>query len=171
MTRHVRRARTWALSMVVSGALAALALPTGASAQGQILILGPFCDESSLGTPGSGFLVSATRTDITVRVTSEFGNFSGTVLTVVPGLGIGVTGSPGIGRTTFEVYEDPNGNGTIDVGERLLETIVESDPCAPPLPTAKDQCKNGGWAQFGFKNQGDCVSFVATGGKNPPAGS
>jgi hypothetical protein len=40
-----------------------------------------------------------------------------------------------------------------------------------PLPTSKDQCKNGGWQAYGvFKNQGDCVSFVATGGKNPPAG-
>jgi hypothetical protein len=30
-----------------------------------------------------------------------------------------------------------------------------------PLPTSKDQCKNGGWRDFGvFKNQGDCVSFV-----------
>jgi hypothetical protein len=42
---------------------------------------------------------------------------------------------------------------------------------APPLPASKDQCQNGGWQTFGvFKNQGDCVSFVATGGKNPPAG-
>ena len=42
---------------------------------------------------------------------------------------------------------------------------------APPLPTSKDQCKNGGWRNYGvFKNQGDCVSFVATKGKNPPAG-
>jgi hypothetical protein len=41
---------------------------------------------------------------------------------------------------------------------------------APPFPTIKDQCKNGGWRNFpGFKNQGDCVSFVATGGKNPPS--
>ena len=32
-------------------------------------------------------------------------------------------------------------------------------------------CKNGGWQTYGiFKNQGDCVSYVATGGKNPPAG-
>jgi hypothetical protein len=43
---------------------------------------------------------------------------------------------------------------------------------APPLPTSKDQCKNGGWQSYGvFKNQGDCVSFVATGGKNQPAGA
>jgi hypothetical protein len=40
-----------------------------------------------------------------------------------------------------------------------------------PLPTSKDQCKNGGWQAYGvFKNQGDCVSFVATGGRNQPSG-
>ena len=43
------------------------------------------------------------------------------------------------------------------------------------LPINKDQCKNDGWKRFydgsvKFKNQGDCVSFVATGGKNLPAG-
>jgi hypothetical protein len=39
------------------------------------------------------------------------------------------------------------------------------------LPTSKDQCKNGGWQSFGvFKNQGDCVSYIATGGKNQPSG-
>jgi hypothetical protein len=42
---------------------------------------------------------------------------------------------------------------------------------AHPLPTSKDQCKNGGWQTYTvFENQGDCVSFVATGGKNPPSG-
>ena len=38
-------------------------------------------------------------------------------------------------------------------------------------PTATAQCKGNGWTVFGiFKNQGDCVSYVATGGKNPPNG-
>jgi hypothetical protein len=42
---------------------------------------------------------------------------------------------------------------------------------SPPLPVSKDQCKNGGWRVYGiFKNQGDCVSFVATGGRNQPSG-
>ena len=51
----------------------------------------------------------------------------------------------------------------------LSGDIVVTD--AQPFPTSKDECKNGGWRNFGvFKNQGDCVSFVATGGKNPPAG-
>jgi hypothetical protein len=39
------------------------------------------------------------------------------------------------------------------------------------LPASKDQCKHGGWRTYGvFKNQGDCVSFVATKGKNQPSG-
>jgi len=30
--------------------------------------------------------------------------------------------------------------------------------------------KKGGWQSFGvFKNQGDCVSYMATNGQNPPA--
>jgi hypothetical protein len=38
---------------------------------------------------------------------------------------------------------------------------------ARPLPTSTGECKNGGWRSFGvFKNQGDCVSYVATKGKN-----
>jgi hypothetical protein len=38
------------------------------------------------------------------------------------------------------------------------------------IPASKNECKNSGWKNFpGFKNQGQCVSYVATGGKNPPA--
>jgi hypothetical protein len=40
-------------------------------------------------------------------------------------------------------------------------------------PTSGDECKKGGWQQFNaptFKNQGDCVSYVVTGGRNPAAG-
>ncbi len=34
---------------------------------------------------------------------------------------------------------------------------------APAPLTSKDQCKNGGWKSFGtFKNQGDCVSSLAS---------
>ena len=39
------------------------------------------------------------------------------------------------------------------------------------FPTTKADCKDGGFERFGiFKNQGDCVSYVATGGENKPAG-
>jgi hypothetical protein len=52
----------------------------------------------------------------------------------------------------------------------LSGNIVVTD--AQPFPTSKDQCKNAGWRSFGsvFRNQGDCVSYVATGGKNQPSG-
>lgn len=29
-------------------------------------------------------------------------------------------------------------------------------------PASKDDCKKGGWAAFGFKNQGECIKFVNT---------
>jgi hypothetical protein len=45
---------------------------------------------------------------------------------------------------------------------------------AQERPTAKDDCKDDLWAGFNghykFRNQGDCVSFVATWGRNAPRG-
>jgi hypothetical protein len=43
----------------------------------------------------------------------------------------------------------------------------------PDVPTSFADCKDGGWQtkrgadDTSFKNQGDCVSYVATGGRNP----
>ena len=52
-------------------------------------------------------------------------------------------------------------NATNEAGD-----LVVSD-----TPASKDECKGGGWKRFGvFNNQGDCVGFVATGGKNQPSG-
>jgi choice-of-anchor C domain-containing protein len=40
-----------------------------------------------------------------------------------------------------------------------------------PLPLNTSDCKKGHWASYEmFKNQGDCVSYVATDGKNQPSG-
>jgi hypothetical protein len=45
-----------------------------------------------------------------------------------------------------------------------------------PVPTSKADCKEDGWMSRGddngrpFANQGDCVSYFATGGKNKAAG-
>jgi hypothetical protein len=50
--------------------------------------------------------------------------------------------------------------------------FVFDDLSFTPFPASKEDCKKGGWRDFEvFKNQGDCVSFVATGGKNPASGS
>jgi hypothetical protein len=62
----------------------------------------------------------------------------------------------------------PIGVATSEPG-LLAGDIVVVD--AQPFPSSKEQCKNGGWRTFpGFKNEGDCVGFVATKGKNPPVG-
>ena len=50
--------------------------------------------------------------------------------------------------------------------------VIEYDM---PQPVTFDDCKKGGWQGLfdgegnSFKNQGDCVSYVATGGKNTGA--
>jgi hypothetical protein len=66
------------------------------------------------------------------------------------------------GYPTYQVdgwYGDNSGSLSVDVYQ-----------LAPPRPTSADQCKKDGWQAYGiFKNQGDCVSYVATNGKNPPA--
>jgi hypothetical protein len=47
--------------------------------------------------------------------------------------------------------------------------LTETQLVVTCLPATEQECKNAGWRAFGvFQNQGDCVSFVATGGKNPP---
>ena len=66
---------------------------------------------------------------------------------------------------------DPVVTGWTDFGTEFGSyriALTGTRPCpAPTLPTTKDQCKNGRWRNYGdrFKNQGACVSFVATGGK------
>jgi hypothetical protein len=56
---------------------------------------------------------------------------------------------------------------SVSTGEGTFTAVL-----GPQLPTSKAQCDKNGWKTFpGFKNQGDCVSYVATKGKNKPAGS
>ncbi|MBW8826110.1 MAG: hypothetical protein JF603_07155 [Acidobacteria bacterium] len=67
--------------------------------------------------------------------------------------------SDGDGPHDFGYFGDNSGSVTV--------TITST----PRLPTQGSQCKSNGWRSYGvFKNQGDCVSFVATGGRNTPAG-
>ena len=63
--------------------------------------------------------------------------------------------------TTMLVVEGPQTGMTVDG----FEETFRSDGVGPvlALPTDVDQCKDGGYARFGFKNQGECVRFVVTG--------
>lgn len=61
-------------------------------------------------------------------------------------------------------------------GDDLWTAFVDDfsydiDYASAAAPTTADGCKNGEWQAFAlFKNQGDCVSYVATDGRNPPGG-
>jgi virginiamycin B lyase len=56
---------------------------------------------------------------------------------------------------------DLDGTGTqILISGVGIPTGIAVDALPLPTPTTKAQCRNGGWKQFGFKNQGRCVGFV-----------
>ena len=128
--------------------------PSGESPMGQV-ICGSFFDGpvTCLNVQGNAALLTIDTLQfgsVALRVTDN--GPTGDVVEAIPGTGCAQAQS-----------------GYVDIGFIGDIVIVDAAP-PPPLPTTKDQCKHGGWRNFGvFKNQGDCVSFVATGGGNPPA--
>jgi hypothetical protein len=40
---------------------------------------------------------------------------------------------------------------------------MSPEPPKPVDPVSKDECMSGAWADFNFRNQGQCVRFVETG--------
>ena len=51
----------------------------------------------------------------------------------------------------------------VSAGDSLPELSIDVTATIIANPTSKKDCKRGGWAAFGFRNQGQCVSFVQTG--------
>jgi len=45
-----------------------------------------------------------------------------------------------------------------DPGDSVSATFTVE--CPPTFPTSEEQCKEGGYAQFGFENQGRCIKAV-----------
>lgn len=74
--------------------------------------------------------------------------------------------------TQFNLCPDPTTCGLLVSGLTFWEAFNSTGITpAPSGPTGIDECKDVGWQNFpslGFKNQGDCVSYVSTRGKNPP---
>lgn len=137
-------------------------------------------------SPGSYLVVGSDLETLTPNILNTF-NLA-TPIAVQPGDILGMwtndwtaacaDATAGGGNTPYEAYAPLPGVGTTVTPSwtnaylltlNISATLTEP---APSLPTSKDQCKNGGWKTFGdqFKNQGDCVSYVATQGKNPPNG-
>jgi hypothetical protein len=80
------------------------------------------------------------------------------------------TDGDGVGDSADNAPRDPNPDQQ-DVDEDGIGDVI--DPAV--LPLSADMCRRDGWKRFHadgarFRNQGDCISFVATRGKNLPAG-
>ena len=113
---------------------------------------------------------------------SDYSTLSGSVVIAAGSASATVVVTPaddGLDETNETVVLTLAAGAGYQVGSSNDDTVTIADNDGttpnPQQPgnnqTAKDQCKNGGWRTLGdFKNQGDCVSWFATGGKNAPAG-
>lgn len=122
---------------------------------------------SPVESPAAGTLNTFTLANpISVQAGDLLGMYENGAFCGSSGVGF-VFGGFGPGALTVNATVTPTwGNDSFRANVSATLTSLSA-----PLPTSKDDCKNGGWQSFGghFKNQGDCVSFVATGGKNGPA--
>ena len=85
-----------------------------------------------------------------------------------PSNGFGYTGTVALAVAAGETYGFAMRGSNFDYNDILMGTLIVDE-------VSKDECKAGGWMNFHglsgaplFRNQGDCVSFVATGGRNDP---
>ena len=81
----------------------------------------------------------------------------------------GTSSDSGRGVTTVTFNQARNPAGEVYLTQKGF--YEEFSSTRPVVPTTKEDCKHGGWQNYphlGFKNQGDCVAFVATQGKNEP---
>lgn len=77
-----------------------------------------------------------------------------------PSGGFSYSGTHAFTVQAGDTYGFRFGGQNYDWDSRLNGTFTVT---MPRNPVTADACKNGGWAAYGFKNQGECVSFVQTG--------
>jgi 5'-nucleotidase/UDP-sugar diphosphatase len=105
---------------------------------------------------------------IYTMATNDFLLGGGDGYTMFEDLNVLVDSNSGMLIDTFLIQRIEARDGTpitTDVEGRIVDTPA---PVEPTEPTTKDECKDGGWQTFAdpaFKNQGQCVAFVASDGK------
>jgi hypothetical protein len=169
------------------GVITSFSIQTGAGNDGalvQFLVLRPAGGGTyeSVGNSDTEFLAGTRTQSFPVQdIHAQGGDILGLWIGSPPASDLCVraaSASPGGVVVSVQPNGPPPGPGQLvslsvpaGVGLDLNESAnVRSGESSPP-PLTKEQCKNGGWRNVPqFKNQGDCVSFVATGGKNPPSG-
>jgi hypothetical protein len=143
-----------------------------------------FWDESGFNIEGP-FTFSSTTT-VLLRVTDDF--CKGDVFRVYDfGAPIGQTSRVPVGPCRevgpAAAFADPiysSGSFPLAAGSHSIRIRAIVNPFGSGRGylrvdvLSKKMCKRGGWRTLAtsprFRNQGDCVSFVATGGRNRPAG-
>jgi hypothetical protein len=121
-------------------------------------------------TIGAQFSTAPTRTG---------GTCPATTLALISSTSVELTPAPtGSGNCTIVLQETLSSNSFGEVcqlpdllprGINFPQLRVCAQLVQPLPPTDKALCKDGVWEAFLiFKNQGDCVSFVETDGKNEP---
>jgi hypothetical protein len=131
-----------------------------------------------VGGPGEGYNVSADVVCLSVTGNTAVIGFQGALSRpfvppegVVGELVVADNGPAESGLDTVGLADRDPGSGLpncsaprpVQPRQVLGDVIVH----AAALPAAEEQCKNGGWRDFGdtFRNQGQCVAFVQRGPK------
>jgi hypothetical protein len=71
-----------------------------------------------------------------------------------------LTDNGGNGQDTMSLDTQATGCASPTVPPAVSEPLTNGRITviqAPESPTSKEQCKDGGWRQFGFANQGQCI--------------
>jgi hypothetical protein len=77
--------------------------------------------------------------------------------------GFDVSGTYTFTVSAGDTYGFRFGSKTGSLTALHIGTFTVDLPEAPVDPVTKDDCKDGGWMTYGFRNQGQCVDFVETG--------
>ena len=82
-----------------------------------------------------------------------------------PGRFVGITGAVSATPCPVGTFSDIFGASECTVCEarETTEGPGATFCVVKTAPTSKDDCKKGGWKNFDFKNQGQCIRFVETG--------
>lgn len=136
------------------------------------LVLGVSASPSTVMAPGSSTITADVTHDNTGADTSAEGTIpDGTTIAFATDFGTLSAPAAGTSGGKASVTLSSSLPGTANVSATLDSQTVSTTVTftQPPRPTTAGQCMKGGWQSYGvFKNQGDCVSWVATHGKNPP---
>ena len=142
---------------------------------------GTFTESGSFSTARSGFPISFSST---FTITSAAGTVTGTGRLAEENNGTASCFRIGLGEdvnvdnfattytATINGAQRNTGTATVSMLGALGSQLIDFSENFASNGAVQAQCKHGGWKSFGtmFKNQGDCVSFFATRGKNPPSG-